>query len=61
METAERVSKRLAQKLARPVAVSWSVEGDDLLQLWAEKALMTAMIEQQAKLGLPSRLGNLAV
>jgi len=60
-ETAERVSKRLAQKVGLPVAVSWSVEGDDLLQLWAEKVLIVEMMDLQEKLGLPAKLGNLAV
>ena len=39
-DAAERVSKRLALRLGQPVAVSWNVEGDDILHAWAEKQLV---------------------
>ena len=60
-ETAERVSIRLAQKVGLPVAVSWNVEGDDLLQLWAEKVLVDELVTSQNKLGSSADLGALSV
>jgi hypothetical protein len=60
-EAAERVSKRLAQRFGLPAAVSWNVEGDDLLQLWAEKQVVDEMKELQKKPKVSTEVGNLTV
>lgn len=39
-DASERVGKRLALKLKKPIAVSWNVDGDDALHFWAEKQLL---------------------
>ena len=55
------MSKRLAQKVGLPVAVSWNVEGDDLLQLWAEKVLVDELVGSQKKLDVSADIGALTV
>lgn len=38
-ELAESIAKRLALELRQPIALSWNIEGDDMLHLWVEKEL----------------------
>ena len=42
---AEAAAKRLVQYLKRPVALSWNVNGDDLLHLWTERELKAKLQE----------------
>lgn len=42
-DAAQGVARRLALKCRQPVAVSWNVEGDELVQMWAEKELVQEM------------------
>ena len=42
-DAAQGVARRLTLRCRQPVAVSWNIEGDELLHLWAEKELVSEL------------------
>ena len=42
-DAAQGVAKRLTLACRQPVAVSWNIEGDEMLHLWAEKQLVSEL------------------
>ena len=56
-DSAQGVARRLTLKCRQPVAVSWNVEGDEQLQLWAEKQLF----QELEQLDLVAALNDVAV